>query len=428
MASKQSLKAQQRWMEEREKLGKLHRKLAKAAAKPDADTAKLQRKLAKAAARLAEMEAEEAAVAAASVAATPPAAKRTFSLAKTPTSGIAKTAFGAEEAARRTDREARFAAEALAGKAAPGESVTLQELRLTMAARSGGTGAPEPEDDDAQWAPAEALFGTSTALEKPYLRLTAAPPRHTIRPPKVLKRALRHAKGKWAAAVQGGGELKAPYSAFCEQMKSIRQDLTVQHIRTELTVAVYETHARVALEVCDMAELTQCAGCLRRLYAEGLLGQEAEFAAYGLLMAAGLGTQAVALELLSLARRDTELAAADQPALSAHPFVRHAAEVAEAVRCANLHRFLSLYGEAPRMSAYLMDAMLGRMRAAGLAALLAAYRAPLPLAFVAESLGFESPDAAAEYVSAAGVVVDRAARAVDPVASRAAPAGPPRPP
>lgn len=52
-----------------------------------------------------------------------------------------------------------------------------------------------------------------------------------------LRQALVRVKQRWLA--------HADYGAACEQLKAIRQDLTVQHIRGPLAAVVYETHARI---------------------------------------------------------------------------------------------------------------------------------------------------------------------------------------
>jgi hypothetical protein len=59
-------------------------------------------------------------------------------------------------------------------------------------------------------------------------------------------------------------------------------------------------------------------------------------------------------------------------------------------RSCNYQRFMALYATAPRMSPYLMDLWLPRIRAATLKVLLVAYRpTALPMDFVASCLGFE---------------------------------------
>ena len=179
------------------------------------------------------------------------------------------------------------------------------------------------EDGDLDWQDF-AIEGTSQALEKPYLRLTSAPDPSAVRPEPVLRRSLAHVTSCW--------HKKRDYHFACEQLKSIRQDLTVSDMTSLPRVmscdsgcatpsvasvspdpghpqAVHCGGVRDACQdspgecewlsgtgVCsncvasgdccvqgDRGEFNQCQAQLKALYLEGIAGQQAEFVAYRIL-------------------------------------------------------------------------------------------------------------------------------------------------
>ena len=72
----------------------------------------------------------------------------------------------------------------------------------------------------------------------------------------------------------------------------------------------------------------------------------------------------------------------------------------------NYCAFFRLLRGAPRMGPYVVDAAVPRMRAAGLAAMAAAYRPSVPCRFVASQLGLEGGEReAAELATASGLGV-----------------------
>lgn len=199
------------------------------------------------------------------------------------------------------------------------------------------------------------IVGRCQDLEKKYFRLTAPPNPDTVRPLPVLRRTLELLKRKWKE--------ENNYSYICDQFKSLRQDLTVQHIKNDFTVHIYEIHARIALEKGDLGEYNQCQTQLRALYSQRLGGHPLEFKAYRILYF-----------IHTCNRTDMNDVLADlTPAERKDPAVKHALEVRSALALGNYHRFFRLYLDTPNMGAYLMDMFVDRERLAALANICKAY-------------------------------------------------------
>mmetsp|Transcript_4864 Transcript_4864/g.10277 ORF Transcript_4864/g.10277 Transcript_4864/m.10277 type:complete len:292 (+) Transcript_4864:564-1439(+) len=152
-----------------------------------------------------------------------------------------------------------------------------------------------PASSMEEWWQGKPIKGTSSKLEKPFLRSAGVPNPCDVRPPDVLKKAVELAKRKWLEREerQQRGE-SVDYHTVSEQFKAIRMDLMVQRVKSRFTVSVYEIHARLALENGDISEYNQCQTKLKELYQEdwyrnGEMGtreepkNEFEFAAYRIL-------------------------------------------------------------------------------------------------------------------------------------------------
>jgi len=170
------------------------------------------------------------------------------------------------------------------------------------------------------------------------------------------------------------------YTYICDQFKSMRQDLTVQHVKNSFTVLVYETHARIALEKGDIGEFNQCQCQLKELYEEGIAGSTEEFTAYRMLYFIMARSRTDINKMLSELREEDKKGA-----------MTHALEVRSAVALRNYCKVFVLYGSCPNMGVYLMDHFVKRERTLALRAMCAAYvLSPLPSFGSPKHLSFET--------------------------------------
>jgi hypothetical protein len=196
--------------------------------------------------------------------------------------------------------------------------------------------------------PTGPVVGTCQKLEKNYFRLTSAPKSEEVRPVPVLEEMFALLRKKW--------KTEHKYSYACDQFKSLRQDLTVQHVKTEFTVRVYEAHARIALEIGDLGEYNQCQTQLRALYKMGLNGSRDEFTAYRILYFIYTCNRTDMNDVLA------DLTTAEKRMES----VAHALKVRAALASGNYIKFFRLFQDTPYLGAYLLDMIVSRERLAAL--------------------------------------------------------------
>ncbi|KAI5366321.1 Putative SAC3/GANP/THP3 domain-containing protein [Septoria linicola] len=266
----------------------------------------------------------------------------------------------------------------------------LERRRQRFGNISPDSSPPHSRDDSpAVTATSGPIVGTCEVLEKRYFRLTAPPNPNTVRPLALLEKALEHVIAKWKTG--------RDYTYVCDQLKSIRQDLTVQHLKNKFTIRVYEVHARIALEKKDLGEYNQCQTQLRALYkmklgengASG--GNQDEFTAYRILYLIYTRNRTDMNNMLA------DLTTADKKG----PFVRLALNVRQALAAGNYHRFFKLYNEAQdwNMAPFLMDMFIERERVGAMAAICRAYKPDVGAKFLTQDLGFAVDEAESVFES-----------------------------
>lgn len=246
-------------------------------------------------------------------------------------------------------------------------------------------------------------------LEKSYLRLTDYPRREDVRPEKFLVKSLAHIKNRYLR--------DEDFEWANDQLKSVRQDLTVQSIRNRFVLDVYETHARILLEQGDLNEFNQCQTVLRTL-TQGSFGLENNFESSDFMddeleSVCGDGAEDTPLRqsesaedefrgysfLYALVRSSwsdlkTELARArgklakEGNRCDRASSCTHALQVVTAVSDNDYRGFFRLYESAPHMSAYLMDFLVKRVRDRAYERIIAAYRPTVSVEHFRECLCF----------------------------------------
>ncbi|KAF1942130.1 hypothetical protein EJ02DRAFT_346140 [Clathrospora elynae] len=269
---------------------------------------------------------------------------------------------------------------ALMDAASKFDPVELDKRRQRFQLGNNGTNATSPDEDEM---PAGPVVGTNQNLEKSYFRLTAPPKPETVRPLHILEDTLVMLLEKWKA--------ERNYNYICNQFKSVRQDLTVQHIKNAFTVKVYEHHARISLEKGDLGEYNQCQTQLKALYAQNLRGKPAEFKAYRILYFVYTCNKTDMNDMLA------ELTLADK----SHEWIKHALEVRSSLAVGNYHKFFRLYLGAQNMGAYLMDMFIERERLSALANMSRGY-ANVTLRFLTDELGFDNDEICREFLESHG--------------------------
>lgn len=190
------------------------------------------------------------------------------------------------------------------------------------------------------------IVGTNTNLEKSYLRLTSLPNPDQIRPQYILEKSLDLILNKWK-------NKEVDYLYMEEQFKSIRQDMTIQNIKNEFTVKVYEQNAKVSLNTKDLDQFNQCQSQLINLYREDIKGNQKEFFAYRIIYSSLVNLK---FEIEDISKETFIYKYKNSVE------IKNALNIRRALNQKNYLDFFKYYKECPNMGKQLIEPFINRFR------------------------------------------------------------------
>eukprot|EP00917_Polyrhabdina_sp_WS-2016_P001408 GHVP01002911.1.p1 GENE.GHVP01002911.1~~GHVP01002911.1.p1 ORF type:complete len:681 (-),score=74.43 GHVP01002911.1:53-2095(-) len=271
--------------------------------------------------------------------------------------------------------------------------VTLEEQykRETRLQRFGKFVPETPQNSSDRDLDLQRNIGISTTLEKSYLRLTDNVDFSLVRPIRILRQSLEHCFSKYR---QRGDD----WAYLEDQLRSIRQDLTVQGIRDEFAIEVYERNAKIALENSDLSQFNQCQGQLMDLYRlNGVKideGSRAQFLCYRIVY---LTLQELRMDLLRLIGELTNREAN-------HPLVLLGTRFRKAYVEGNYERFLKLRKEADAHCNMLIGVFLPKIRMMYLVTISKAHF-KLSAAVINKRLQFENASQCLQFLLKQGAII-----------------------
>mmetsp|Transcript_15305 Transcript_15305/g.16976 ORF Transcript_15305/g.16976 Transcript_15305/m.16976 type:complete len:405 (-) Transcript_15305:227-1441(-) len=299
-----------------------------------------------------------------------------------------------KENKRRNQRQSRFSNDLSTSSNYDSDGVVDNSfVRLSRGLSSSRTSSHGGGGSNLCSSSSEQVVGTCTNLEKSYFRLTTFPKAENIRPLAVLQKSLEHIKKRYVK--------KQDFEWANDQLKAVRQDITVQGIQNNFCLEVYETHARILLEHGDLSEFNQCQSMIRSLTSSAALAQRQnnygkkemeqtleqrdEFRAYQLLYSLAQNSWTDLTASLAWDNRENNKNIEERG-----PSCEHAMSVIKSIINHDYRSFFKLYDSAPHLSPYLMDFFIHRVRKDAYDRIVSSYRPTMDLNFFQETLYFGS--------------------------------------